>query len=140
MGNANYVDRDLFNSKLWIWALLSMCLRRRAWISRVRMSVSSQAAKDERSLGRLETLVDSVFALVLVLFVLDFPRPDSLSTMDLGEFLAVQVQTILQTAIGLVVVLTYWIQSNSLCGNLKATDNKHASITIVQVFFVLLYL
>ena len=24
----------------------------------------------------------------------------------------------------LIVVLTYWIQSNSLCGNLKGTDNE----------------
>jgi uncharacterized membrane protein len=95
---------------------------------------------DERTLRRLETLLDSVFALVLVLVVLDLPRPEGLETADLGAFVSTQAQGILQAAIGMVVVLTYWIQSNTLCGNLAGTDNKHASFMVVQVAFVLFYL
>jgi len=104
------------------------------------MTAETIDSGNARTLRRLETLLDSVFALVLVLVVLDLPRPAGLETSDLGEFFAAQAQSILQAAIGLIVVLTYWIQSNALCGNLAGTDNKHASIMVVQVGFVLFYL
>lgn len=60
------------------------------------MIVEGQVLKDERTLRRLETLVDSVFALVIVLFVLDFPRPDGLSGIQFGDFMSAQLQTILR--------------------------------------------
>jgi uncharacterized membrane protein len=92
------------------------------------------------ALGRLETLVDSVFALVLVVLVVDFPRPDDIQIRDAGAFLSANVDTLIGAVIGLVVVLTYWLQSNALCGVLERTDNRHSVMTVVQVFFVLTYL
>jgi uncharacterized membrane protein len=92
------------------------------------------------ALGRLETLVDSVFALVLVVLVADFPRPDDLQMMDAGTFLSANFDTLIGAVIGLVVVLIYWLQSNALCGILERTDNRHSVMTVVQVFFVLTYL
>jgi hypothetical protein len=43
------------------------------------------------------------------------------------------------SAISLVVVLVNWFQSNVMPGNLDRIDGKHASITIFQVFLILVY-
>lgn len=60
--------------------------------------------KERRHLNRLETLIDSIYALVIVLIVI------------------------------------YWLQNEALFGFLERTDNRHASIAITQIFFVLIYL
>jgi uncharacterized membrane protein len=94
----------------------------------------------KRELGRLETLIDSVFALVIVLIAFDIPRPDDLGIDDFGQFLKQQTTAIAASAIGLAVVLVYWFQSNALLGNLARTDGKHAVFSVFQVFAVLIYL
>ena len=40
----------------------------------------------------------------------------------------------------MVIVIIYWLQNNSLLGNLKKTDAIHTAISIFQLFFVLLFL
>jgi uncharacterized membrane protein len=110
---------------------------------RAGVAMTDNAGADDRSRGalrRLETLVDSVFALVLVILVADFPRPDDSQLSDVGAFLSANVGTLIGAVIGLIVVLIYWIQSNALCGNLERTNNLHSAIVVVQVFFVLTYL
>ena len=100
----------------------------------------AQIERYKRELRRLETLIDSVFALVIVLIAFDIPRPDDLGIDDFGEFLKQQVLAIGSSAIGLAVVLVYWFQSNALLGNLVRTDGKHAVFSVFQVFTVLIYL
>ena len=105
------------------------------------MTVSpAQMERYKRELGRLETLIDSVFALVIVLIAFDIPRPDDLGMADFGQFLKQQTAAIAASAIGLAVVLVYWFQSNMLLGNLARTDGKHAIFSVFQVFAVLVYL
>jgi uncharacterized membrane protein len=105
------------------------------------MSVSpAQVERYKRELGRLETLIDSVFALVIVLIAFDIPRPDDVGTEDVVRFFSEQAMAIAASAIGLVVVLVYWFQSSALLGNLVRTDGKHAAFSIFQVFLVLIYL
>lgn len=94
----------------------------------------------KRELRRLETLIDSVFALVIVLIAFDIPMPDEIGTDNIGQFLTQQATAILSSAIGLAVVLVYWFQSNALLGNLARTDSKHAAFSVFQVFLVLVYL
>ncbi|MGI9219437.1 MAG: TMEM175 family protein [Woeseiaceae bacterium] len=105
------------------------------------MTISpAQKERYKRELGRLETLIDSVFALVIVLIAFDIPRPDELGIDDFGQFLKHQAMAIATSAISLAVVLVYWFQSNALLGNLVRTDGKHAVFSVFQVFAVLIYL
>lgn len=96
--------------------------------------------RNKRALKRLETLTDSVFALVIVLIAFDIPRPDDVGTANIGLFLKQQTMAFASSAIGLAVVLVYWFQSNALLGNLTRTNGKHSVFSVFQIFAVLIYL
>ncbi len=101
---------------------------------------SGQLQREGRQLHRLETLIDTVFALVIVIMVFDLPDPDDSIAFDLGSFVAFRVDSLMVAMLGIIVLLVYWFQSNLLLGNLKRTDGKHAAISLLQVFMVLAYL
>ena len=42
--------------------------------------------------------------------------------------------------LAVIIVIIYWLQNNSLLGNLKKTDGIHTAVSIFQLFFVLLFL
>jgi uncharacterized membrane protein len=101
---------------------------------------SGQLQRDSRQLHRLESLIDVVFALVIVVMVFDLPDPDVSIEFDLADFVAFRVESLLVAMLGIVVLLIYWFQSNLLLGNLKRTDGKHAAISLLQILMVLAYL
>jgi uncharacterized membrane protein len=101
---------------------------------------AGQLQRDSRQLHRLESLIDTVFALVIVIMVFDLPDPDDSIAFDLGSFIAFRVDSLIFAMLGIVVLLVYWFQSNLLLGNLKRTDGKHAAMSLLQVFLVLAYL
>lgn len=95
-----------------------------------------------RQLKRLENLVDAVFALVIVLIVYDLETPSRMNFTSgtLQEFLTANGEAFSLSLIGLVLVVIYWLQNNALFGSLKLTDNRHTTASLVQIFFLLLYL
>ncbi len=99
-----------------------------------------QLQREDRQLGRLQTLIDTVFAIVVVVIVLDLPAPDESIAFDLASFVAFQVNSLLVAMLGIIVLLVYWFQSNLLLGNLKRTNGAHAAFSLLQIFFVLVYL
>jgi uncharacterized membrane protein len=99
-----------------------------------------QLQRDGRQLRRLESLIDTVFALVIVMMVFDLPDPDDSVAFDLASYVAYRVDSLLVAMLGIIVLLVYWFQSNLLLGNLKRTDGKHAAISLLQIFLVLAYL
>jgi uncharacterized membrane protein len=99
-----------------------------------------QLQQQGRELHRLESLIDSVFAIVIVVIVFDLPEPDESITFDLTNFITFQFNSLLFAMLGIIVLLVYWFQSNLLLGNLDRTDGVHASISLLQVFLVLVYL
>jgi uncharacterized membrane protein len=99
-----------------------------------------QVQRETRELRRLETLIDVVFALVIVVIVFDLPEPDDTTVFDLADFIAFRVESLIVAMLGIIVVLVYWFQNNLLLGNLRRTDGKHAAMSLLQVFFVLVYL
>jgi uncharacterized membrane protein len=99
-----------------------------------------QLQREGRELRRLETLIDTVFALVIVVIVFDLPEPDESMVFDLAGFVAFQLESLIIAMFGVIIVMVYWFQSNLLLGNLKRTDGKHAAISLLQVFLVLAYL
>lgn len=103
---------------------------------------TARAAKDRRHLDRLETLIDSIYALVIVFLVAQFPNPLGFEEEfpSFWNFVQTQGEDLVQPLIGVVLVVIYWLQNNLLFGYLKRTDNRHATIALSQIFFVLFYL
>lgn len=106
------------------------------------ISEVAQAAKERRHLERLETLIDSIYALVIVFLVAQFPNPLNFDTefTSFWHFIRSEGGELAAPLIGLVLMVVYWLQNNLLFGYLERTDNKHAILALSQLFFVLLYL
>jgi uncharacterized membrane protein len=110
------------------------------------MDVSPSSAavieRERRQLKRLQILIDVVYAVVIWRFFTLLPKPEefteSLSTV--GRFIANHADRFVIVLLGIVIVIVYWVQNNQLFGNLQRTDNKHTSLSILQLFFLLLFL
>jgi hypothetical protein len=94
----------------------------------------------KRHLRRLEVLVDVTFALLLwdIMTTLPQPTQQEWESSSLGEFLSANTDLGL-ILIGVIIVLSYWARNNASTGNLKATNGTHASLSIMQLIFLLLY-
>jgi uncharacterized membrane protein len=93
-------------------------------------------------LTRLERLMDVVFAIVIWRLFMLLPRLeenaakwDSVLAMLQDEWFS-----FLFVLLATVIVIIYWLQNNSLLGNLKKTNGVHTTISIFQLVFVLLFL
>jgi uncharacterized membrane protein len=101
---------------------------------------AGERQRETRELRRLETLIDSVFALVIVVIVFDLPEPDGTAVFDLASYVQSKMESLFIAMVGVIVLLVYWFQSNLLLGNLERTDGKHAAMSLLQIFLVLVYL
>ena len=102
------------------------------------MPENARSRREIRELRRLETLIDVVFALVIVMITVDLPVPEN--SNDALSFVLGRLEEIALSALGIAVLLIYWFQSNLLLGTLSHTDGKHATLAIFQVFMVLIYM
>ena len=97
--------------------------------------------REGRQLLRLQVLLDVIFALMLwrifqLLPNVSGPGDEASLLQTLGEQRGVYVVIF----VGIILTIVYWIQNNSLFGNLERTDARHAIISILQIFTLLLYL
>ncbi len=104
------------------------------------MKTEADAIAKERQLRRLENFMDVVYAVVIVMIFYLMPDPRDWDKQGLAKFLEATSGDFGLAALGIVVVLIYWIQNNILLGKLAATDNIHASLAILQVCVVLVYI
>ena len=93
-------------------------------------------------LSRLERLADVIYALVLWRLFTLIPKPISAEGAwhTFSEYLAANGMTLIIVVIGVIFVIIYWLQSNTLLGNLEKSDSKHTILSIVQLFALLLFL
>ena len=93
-------------------------------------------------LSRLERIMDVVFALVIwrMFTFLPTQKVDGSEWSSVTEMLISEWQVFVFVFLALVIVIIYWLQNNSLLGNLKKTDGVHTAISIFQLLFVLLFL
>ncbi|CAB1058671.1 hypothetical protein D1BOALGB6SA_3427 [Olavius sp. associated proteobacterium Delta 1] len=93
-------------------------------------------------LHRLERMVDVVYAIIIWRAFILLPRPtaDQFSWEHIGAFLCANIGVFLLVIIGIVVTIIYWIQNNVLFGNLQTTDSRHTILSILQLFFLLVFL
>ncbi len=93
-------------------------------------------------LSRLERLTDVVYAIVIwrAFALLPKPTAEEWGGEALGPFLADNVTAFVLVFIAIAVSIIYWIQNNTLLGNLERTDTRHTALSIMQIFFLLLFL
>jgi uncharacterized membrane protein len=102
----------------------------------------AQKERDANQLRRLQTLMDVVFAVLIIRVFTLLPHFVSPET---GEFDPLVIftetgQNFIMFAIGFILITIYWFQNNKTTGNLVSTDGKHAILSLLQLFFLLLYL
>ena len=93
-------------------------------------------------LTRLERMMDVVFALVIwrLFTFLPTQQVGGDKWASVSDMLVAEWKIFVFVLLAVVIVIIYWLQNNSLLGNLKKTDGIHTAISIFQLFFVLLYL
>lgn len=101
----------------------------------------AQQERDKRQLGRLQTLIDVVFGLMIIRLFTLLPH---LTNPESGDFDPLIIFTesgenFVMFVIGFVLIAIYWYQNNKTTGNLISTDTKHTTLSIVQLMFLLLY-
>lgn len=104
----------------------------------------SDAAKTRgaRQLFRLEVMIDVLFALMIYKLFTFMPSPeiDGFGREELYQVLTESYLNYTVILIGLVLVIIYWGMNNFQFGNLVRSDGKHASLSILQIFTLMLYI
>jgi len=104
------------------------------------MNNKSDEKRWVRQLARLEILIDVVYALAIWRLFQFIPRPMENETRSVWEVFSDDPRPVLTVAIGIVIVIVYWLQSNLLFGHLERTDSRHTVLSILQIFCLLLFL
>ena len=115
-----------------------MSTRRKSVFSKVTSSTSKESLK----LIRLERVMDVVYALVIWRLFMILPRPEEGEggTTTVLDLIINEWDIFVIVLLGLVIVIIFWLQNNSLFGYLKVTDRIHTAIAIFQLFFLLFFL
>ncbi len=104
----------------------------------------TEAMKDRgaRQLIRLQVVIDVLFALLIFTLFQFLPRPDvdHFTKETMVEALTNSYMNYLLIAVGIILILIYWNQNNMQFGNLERTDGTHATISILSIFSLMLYL
>lgn len=98
--------------------------------------------RDNNQLNRLTRVIDVLYALLLFQIFMALPRPelDHFSGANLKQAFIESSGNYLVLIVGLVMIIIYWGQSNISFGNLVRSDARHAAISIIQIFTLLVYL
>lgn len=98
--------------------------------------------RDTLQLKRLGTLTDVVYAIVIWRIFTLIPRPGVADWHwdSVASFLTSNILTFALVIIALTITIIYWLQNNALFGNLERTDSLHTAISILQLFFLLIFL
>ena len=102
----------------------------------------AEKERDERQLRRLQTLMDVIFGLIIFRVFTMLPHlTDSASgNVDPLVIFTQDGERFLMFLIGFILTTVYWFQNNKTTGNLVSTDGRHAVLSLLQLFFLLLYL
>ncbi len=98
--------------------------------------------RETLQLHRLQRMADVVYAIIIWRCFMFLPRPtaEQWSGGNISAFLSDNVGPFLIVFIVIVFTIIYWLQSNVLFGNLRGTDSRHTILSILQLFFLLIFL
>lgn len=102
-------------------------------------------AQIERGVGifnSLKIVVNVLYALMIFQTFLILPRPDDpdLQYYSLAQIYSDNIMVLAVILVGLILLITYWIQFNKQLGNLTRSSPKHAALAILQMICLMLYL
>ena len=102
----------------------------------------AQKERDARQLRRLQTIMDVVFGVMIIRVFMLLPHLTNTETGNVDPLVIFTEtgQNFIMFAIGFILISIYWFQNNKTTGNLVSTDGKHAVLSLLQLFFLLLYL
>ncbi len=91
---------------------------------------------------RLERMADIIYAIIIWRCFMLLPRPTAQpwNWNFISAFMRDNATTFVSVSIGIVFTIIYWLQSNVLFGNLRSTDSRHTILSILQIFFLLIFL
>ncbi len=98
--------------------------------------------RGQKQLWRLSTIIDVLYALMIYKLFTFMPSPavDGFGREELYQVLSQSYLNYTVIIIGIVLVILYWGLSNRLFGNLKHTNGTHATLSILQIFSLMLYI
>jgi succinate dehydrogenase hydrophobic anchor subunit len=102
-------------------------------------------AELERGIGILNSLkviINVLYALMIFQAFLILPRPDDpeLEYHSLSQIFSEHIMQLVLIVVGLIMIITYWIQFNKQLGNLVRSSPMHATLAVIQMFCLMLYL
>jgi len=102
-------------------------------------------AEIERGVGILNSLkivINVLYALMVFQAFLILPRPDDpeLEYYSLSQIFSEHIIQLVVIVVGLIMIITYWIQFNKQLGNLVRSSPMHAAFAIIQMICLMLYL
>ncbi len=112
---------------------------------KILVSQSPTKSAIERGVGLLNSIrivVNVLYAFLIFQVFLILPRPGDpeLEYLSLGQIFAEHVDQLLVMVVGLILIVMYWIQFNRQLGNLVRSNPLHASLAVVQMVFLMIYL
>jgi uncharacterized membrane protein len=107
--------------------------------------VERTKAQIERGVGILNSLkivINVLYALMIFQTFLILPRPGDpeLEYQTLPQIFSENLISLVVIAVGLIMIIIYWIQFNKQLGNLVRSSPMHATLAIVQMICLMLYL
>ena len=98
--------------------------------------------RNEKQLFRLAVIIDVLFALMIYKLFTLMPNPevDGFGREELYKVLTESYLNYTVIIIGLVLILLYWGLNNLQFGNLDRTNGTHSTLSILQVFSLMLYI
>ena len=109
-----------------------------------KMKVENKASlqRNQMLLKSLVLVVNVLYALMIFQVFLILPRPDDpeLQISSLEQVYSENLEVLMVIVVGLIMILIYWIQFHKLIGNLVRSSTLHASLSLFQMVFLMIYL
>ncbi len=102
----------------------------------------AQIERGEGLLKSITIVINVLYALLIFQVFLILPRPGDplLEYQTLGQIYSENASQLLVIVVGLILIILYWIQYNRQLGNLIRSSPIHASLLVVQMFCLMIYL
>ncbi|MGI9532355.1 hypothetical protein [Lutimonas sp.] len=107
-----------------------------------KIPTEAEKERGKELLFSLKILMNLLFALLIFQVFIILPRPDDpeLDYYSLNQIFSGNLDKLMVMFVGLILIVTYWLQINRQLGNLIRSSVFHAAIAITQMFCLMLYI
>jgi magnesium-transporting ATPase (P-type) len=93
-------------------------------------------------LSSIKIVINVLYALLIFQVFLILPRPDDpeLAYHSLSQIYSEHIIQLVMIVVGLILIMMYWIQFNTQMGNLVRSSPLHATLAVVQMVCLMIYL